>query len=377
VIRRALPLFAVALVLTSTAGAVSLLAADMAAKPTEGRENVFPAWSPDGTRIAFASSGVGSNDNDIWVVHADGTGLLNLTPDALNEGSHSWSPDGTRLAITSAPVDASATPSVEVIDAAGGGRRALATGSLPAWSPDGTRIAYDGEGGFHVVEVVGGHDRLVAPVVAGFGYRPSWSPDGLRITYVFESNVWVVDFDGSDQQRLTSFTAGRFATAPVWSPDGQRIAYVRDSEVWVVAADGSDTRRLASFTVARIPAAPTWSPDGSTIAFVVVGPTSAPEPNDVWTIGEDGTGLRRVMSAPFVDGVAHWGTRRPLARVRSVAETRPRRRALPRDHAGRPRAQCERRSRMEPDAEFRARRGPARFRRPSRGRIPPKRRLDA
>ena len=259
-IRRALLLLGVALALISTASAVAQRPTGTGVKPTQGRENLFPAWSPDGTRIAFVSGRIASAKRDIWIIRADGTGLVNLTRDALDEGPPSWSPDGRRLAFTSAPIVPGAMPSVEIIDADGNARRVLAGGSAPAWSPDGTRIAYSGEDGVHVLQLVGAHDRLIAPV----GSRPSWAPDA------------------------------------------RRIVFVRDNDVWVVDADGAETRRLTSFTAARFAIAPTWSPDGSTIAFVVLGPTSAPEPNDVWTVGHDGTRLRLVMSAPFVDGAAEW-----------------------------------------------------------------------
>ncbi len=259
-----LPPSLVALALASTAGAVSLLPTGTAAKPTEGRTNAAPAWSPDGTRIAFLSA-AGSTGHDIWVMRSDGTGLTNLTPDGRDEGSQSWSPDGTRLAFTRVPRTGRERPSVEVIDADGGGRRLLAEGSFPAWSPDGTRLAYtsaprpDGEASVEVIGADGGGRRVLA-----VGSRPAWSPDGARIAYVKDGDVWVVDADEPDPRPLTAFAALRFATAPAWSPDG------------------------------------------STIAFLVVGPSSAPEPNDIWTVGADGTRLRRVMSAAFVDGAADW-----------------------------------------------------------------------
>jgi Tol biopolymer transport system component len=267
VIRRALPpLLVAALALAATAGAVSLLPGGTAAKPTQGRTNVDPAWSPDGTRIAFVSTGAGINDQDIWVMRADGTGLINLTPDVLHEELPSWSPDGTRLAFTRAPRAGRERPLLEVIDADGGGRRVLAEGSLPAWSPNGIRIAFTS-----------------APPM-------DWE----------KSSVEVIDADGGGRRVLA---AGSF---PAWSPDGTRIAYVRDGDVWVVDTDGSDAHPLTSFAALRFAMSPAWSPDGSTIAFVVVGPTLAPEPNDVWAVGEDGTRLRRVMTAAFVDGAADW-----------------------------------------------------------------------
>jgi TolB protein len=265
VIRYALLLaLAVALGLASAVGAVTLRPAGDAAKPTQGRANIDPVWSPDGTRIAFVSTADVTRDHDVWVMRADGTRLFNLTSDPVNEGSPAWSPDGTRLAFTSEPNGSSGALSVEIIDAGGDGRRVLAAGRFPAWSPDGGRIAYAGEGGVHVLEVAGGVDRLVAPAASDNPHRPSWSPDGRRIAYVRDNDLWVVDAGGSDLQRLTSFVAGRYAFAPAWSPDG------------------------------------------STIVFVAYGPVLSPVPNDVWTVRDDGTQLRRVFTGAFVDGAAYW-----------------------------------------------------------------------
>jgi TolB protein len=274
VIRRALPPSLVAaLALAAAPGAVALLPGGTAAKPTQSHRNSDPAWSPDGTRIAFVAAGAGINDYDIWVMRADGTGFINLTPNVvLTERSHSWSPDGTRLAFTSTLNARDAASSVEVVDADGRGRRVLATGSRPAWSPDGTRIAYHGEGGIHVLGVAGGGDRLVAPAASSFAGRPSWSPDGRRIAYVRDGDVWVLDADRSDPLPLTSFPAGRFAYAPAWSPAGSTIAFAVASvsapvsnDVWVVRDDGTGLRRVMRATF--VEAGPDWAPDGRSLVF--------------------------------------------------------------------------------------------------------------
>ena len=61
-----------------------------------------PAWSPDGTKIAFASDGARAlNHGDIFVVNSDGSGRTNLTNDPASDDLPAWSPDGTKIAFVS------------------------------------------------------------------------------------------------------------------------------------------------------------------------------------------------------------------------------------------------------------------------------------
>lgn len=95
---------------------------------TDGREDVQPAWSPDGQRIAYRSN------NEIYVVRADGTEATRVTHHPGRDSAPTWSPDGSRIAFIS---DRDGDPEI-FVNADGSGLRQLTSiGVLdhePAWS---------------------------------------------------------------------------------------------------------------------------------------------------------------------------------------------------------------------------------------------------
>jgi TolB protein len=181
-----------------------------------------PAWSPDGTKIAFRSnlSGPYGDYGRIFVVNRDGTGLRQLTPEvAAGEGyqyddSPSWSPDGTRVVFDR-------TGMLSLINADGTGL--ISTGVLgedPEWSPDGTQIAYasiSGTDGLFAMDMSFSSRRLTA---AGNQDRmPGWSRDGHQL--VFQRNdgtvlqIYRVNADGSGETKLSTVT--QHESWPSWS----------------------------------------------------------------------------------------------------------------------------------------------------------------
>ena len=109
---------------------------------TSDAADTAPAWSPDGTRIAFASTS--SGNTDVWVMDADGSDPVDLTDgSAAADTSPSWSPDGTHIAFQT---DRDGNDEIYVMDADGGDPTNLTSDpgddSQPAWSPDGDTIAF-------------------------------------------------------------------------------------------------------------------------------------------------------------------------------------------------------------------------------------------
>jgi Tol biopolymer transport system component len=194
-----------------------------------------PAWSPDGSRIAFSSKRRGSLD--IYTMRADGTGTRRLTTSREDETHPSWSPDGERIVF----------------------RRGTSSGDLYVMDADGSEP----------------RPLVVAPPHDG---QPTWSPDGRWIAFTRTvpgasiREVWLMRPDGTGIRQLTSLEA--VSEAPSWSPDSTRIAFATDVlnrqyDIYSVRVDGTAQRRL---TVTESDSfEPAWSPDGATIAFAEGG----------------------------------------------------------------------------------------------------------
>src|SRR3954471_16743466 len=145
-----------------------------------------PAFSPDGTKIVFASDRPGSTSNDIWVMNADGSNPVNLTPGLTGtQELPTWSPDGTKIAYTDEDVGGGDT---FVMNADGSGKVDLTTDnpsewdSQPNYSPDGSKIAYTRcDTTTCVIETMNADGSGKAPLTTPSGtdgdYSPYYSPD--------------------------------------------------------------------------------------------------------------------------------------------------------------------------------------------------------
>lgn len=224
---------------------------------TTGPVDTAPAWSPDGTRIAFARW-IGDAP-DIFVVNRDGTGLVRLTDNPGQDVEPAWSPDGGSMAFLT---ERDGKSLVYLMDADGGNQQPFV--GMPEgiasldWSPDGTKIVFDRLVDYvyriFVLEIATGATR---ELVGAPGSKPCWSPDGKWIAFAGETQIGVVGQDGDGLRWLTA-QAGRNAH-PTWSPDGLRVAYQsddlgRDMICVVGVATGTFLR------VADVGTSPDWSP---------------------------------------------------------------------------------------------------------------------
>ena len=292
-----------------------------------------PAWSFDGSRIAFESGAPGRR-HEIFTMNADGSGVRQVTrgcaatEDCESDVSPAWSPDGRRISFLrihgpfvekSRKYEKIVLPTsvdLMVVGADGHDERALERWSAdpsppgrsafgwtdsgaPVWSPDGRQLAVAlgtlrhpnkhavFNTALYIIDVAGGAQRQITPWVIGAG-NPRWSRDGRHIAFNswggHSPNLYVVDPDGAHLTLLlrgnTTASHIGWVDAPAWSPDGKQIAF------------GTQTNPCHSFRVNGCPRDPDF------------------EPFDLYAIGADGTHLRRLTSARQFESRPAWGPAR-------------------------------------------------------------------
>ena len=228
--------------------------------------------SPDGDWVVYRDSTRGINkDDEIFVVGVDGSGRRNLTNDAANDWGPAWSPDGTTIAFNS-DRDGGALRGY-LVDADGSNLRRLHVDTwfeYPSFSPDGTRIAFMGHAGssyeIYVADIASGRVEQLTDSSGNDGW-PAWSPDGSTIAFSSvrddcalappsqecwhgaedeHSDIWLMDADGLNRRRLTS----EISQFVAWSPEGEYLV-VSGHALFVVRPDGTGRLELRANGIDR------------------------------------------------------------------------------------------------------------------------------
>jgi Tol biopolymer transport system component len=279
-----------------------------------------PAWSPDGSLVAFERRHERTRAPDeLFVMNADGSAAHALTTGCtratkcIGDDLPAFSPDGRSIVFERIygpivkrnlrmsdrrrgrqTIEQASAVDLMIVGSAGGAPARLAHWGLdpqpwdgaPKFSPDGRSIVlaigtatqpspHSAIGtALHVLDANGGNARRITPWALGAG-NPDWSPDGTRIVFTSEGGhtpfIYTVGANGEGLTQLTKNRPGhfdQFGMQAVWSPDGRQIAFAQSTP-------GVVTRRF-------------------------------PPPMDLAVMNADGTGVRVVTSGPALDLLPAW-----------------------------------------------------------------------
>ena len=247
-----------------------------------GQELDFgPAFSPDGSRVAFVRSILAGMVSDLYVVPVTGGEPKRVTFDHRTiSGQPSWTADGRELVYSS---DLAGLHGLFRVPLSGGTPQRIAGVGTGAENPNvsrrGHQLVYQQvftrtyTGRLNLKDethLQGPSIKVIAQ--KGGQFRPHFSPDGKRIAFESERSgypeIWACDSDGANCGPLTTLrgTAG----APRWSPDGHTIAFEfhtkEHGEVYLLDVGSGATRILETLPGADN-GGPNWSPDGKTLYF--------------------------------------------------------------------------------------------------------------
>jgi dipeptidyl aminopeptidase/acylaminoacyl peptidase len=253
-------------------------------KVTSGPElDQDPAWSPDGTRLAYVIRRAESRPAALVVMDI-GDGSTRVLAEGIDPRSRvAWSPDGGSLLFSE--LLEHTFIAVEIVSVDTGQLTRLAhQGEGPAWMPDARIVATDGATGVLWLLSTDGSEPVVISRRGGWDDPPRPSPDGSLIALApmsdSGSDIWILRTDGAGEYPISEDPAPE--GSPSWSPDGQRLAWLRtsgDSIARIVIADkdGSDPVTLEPLVSSDF--APVWSQDGAVIlARAHGGPMLAVDP---------------------------------------------------------------------------------------------------
>jgi TolB protein len=208
-------------------------------------DDITPAFSPDGTRLAFSS-----NRNGYWnlyVMELSTGQILQITDSADYEAAPSWSPDGLWLA-------------------------------YEYYSPES-------QGGLDIyVRSIEGGDPIRLTDDPGVDHSPAWSSQGRLIAFVSdrsgEPEIWLADLDKVGEERFTNISRSQtsWEAYPAWSPDGNKLAWAADENgyrglyVWESPAPAGLTHTP---TYIGNGDRPVWSPDGREVFSALAAPNQS------------------------------------------------------------------------------------------------------
>jgi len=299
--------------------------------------------APAEGQIVFVS--VEAGRGQIYLEHADGTGVTALVTSEFDDWSPALSPDGRKVAFARNSADGSTALGAYVVNIDGTGLRQIdSNGEDPSWSPDGahlveTRALFDSGAAapfnvaLWIVDAASGAAHQITRVGVrcpnacangGQDDQARWSPDGKRLVYLQETYtspeqfaIFTMAVDGTDIQRVTP--DGMNVADPQWSPDGKRIVFQSPpdpsehfaQDIYSILADGTGLTQLTK-NLPALPSGlegafhPSWSPDGGEIVFCRF-PGANADGASLFVMNADGTDLHLLAPTNLDQNAPVWG----------------------------------------------------------------------
>jgi Tol biopolymer transport system component len=248
--------------------------------------DVFPAWSPDGTRITFSSDRADPGNLDVYVMNADGSNVKRLTHAKGEDRGTSWTSDGQKIVFhSSRNADSSHSFDIFTMNPDGSDQTRIfkngsaayvcgnSTNGRIVFNSSGDPLGTNPEGDFEIFTMnMTGGDVFQVTHNAVIDSGPKWSPDCTRISYnsldTTSLDIHRINADGTHDVNLTN-TPGVFDAFSAWSPNGNRIVFSSNRDVnfeiyTMNSSNGGNVKRLTFTGLGQADLRPDWGTNTTT-----------------------------------------------------------------------------------------------------------------
>jgi TolB protein len=234
--------------------------------------------SPDGSLLVFSNAGVPAH---LFVVHADGSGLVQLTDGPFRDRQASFSPDGREVAFQTTRF----SNSLAVVHTDGSGLREVPGSGFsawfPHWTPDGKRLIGGSRGGMFSIPVEGGTGTPLGALTDGRNFWPtSISNDGrMIIGTVFDAAGTTLGIGTIANPEGTFHLVSPVTdyVGVIFLPDGKRFIYVEGNRLLLTEVSGGTPHEIVAAAPDKFVGSVSVSQDGRSIAWLEVSDES-----DIW-----------------------------------------------------------------------------------------------